>query len=303
MTHRAPTRRFDRCKSWPHDTARAVLDKSLSHRITREIQEREKLNVIDKWYTVCGVGTWLAAYSARGYREYGIIPELSQWLSSFNGVGLVGPRTYLAHSVIYIAILVFCYEYRKQALHGIGIGRQHTCHPTTSHYSTHLLTHLLRPLLENAAVAAAGIKAGAVRVVWACSQVVDLQTPDLRRFTSAVKDLEGLERKSHCLNSKIGNWFLAERVCTQTHGPSEHPKYSSAQIRSDTTHVHPLLHPAIKGTYTELWAGLSPDLGMQHAARIPWGRVHLAPRAEPGSAMKGPDADEEGSGFAGESWE
>ena len=43
------------------------------------------------------------------------------------------------------------------------------------------------------------------------------------------------------------------------------------------------------GAYTELWAGLSPELIMEHAGQyiIPWGRIHPSPRKDLLEALKG----------------
>ncbi|KAI4157095.1 MAG: hypothetical protein LQ342_008526 [Letrouitia transgressa] len=63
-----------------------------------------------------------------------------------------------------------------------------------------------------------------------------------------------------------------------------------------------MLHPPINGAYTELFAGLSPDVTVERSGAwiIPWGRF--------GSLRKdlelaGKTTAEGGSGVAGEFWE
>lgn len=65
----------------------------------------------------------------------------------------------------------------------------------------------------------------------------------------------------------------------------------------------PLLHDARKGAYTELWAGLAPDLTMDNSGGyiIPWGRVHSAPREDLLSALK--SVEDGGTGRARDFWE
>lgn len=62
--------------------------------------------------------------------------------------------------------------------------------------------------------------------------------------------------------------------------------------------VSPLLYGAKMDAYTEIWAGLSPDLTveMEHYL-IPWGRVHQSPRQDLLDALK---SVEEGGNRASE---
>ena len=50
----------------------------------------------------------------------------------------------------------------------------------------------------------------------------------------------------------------------------------------------PILHKAKMGAYTELYAGLSPDitLDMGGGYVVPWGRIHTAPRPDLGKAAE-----------------
>lgn len=55
----------------------------------------------------------------------------------------------------------------------------------------------------------------------------------------------------------------------------------------------PLLYTAKMGAYTELWSGLSEDLGIEDGGKyiLPWGRVHPGPRPDLLAALK---TEEEG---------
>ena len=50
----------------------------------------------------------------------------------------------------------------------------------------------------------------------------------------------------------------------------------------------PLLHNAKLGAYTELWAGLSPEVTEEQNGKyiIPWGRLHPSPRNDLLEALK-----------------
>jgi hypothetical protein len=64
--------------------------------------------------------------------------------------------------------------------------------------------------------------------------------------------------------------------------------------------VSPLLCNAKIGAYTELWAGLSPELTieMNGAYVIPWGRLHPSPRKDLLDALKSVEGG--GTGLADE---
>jgi hypothetical protein len=57
------------------------------------------------------------------------------------------------------------------------------------------------------------------------------------------------------------------------------------------------------GAYTELWAGLSPEVTMETNGGyvVPWGRIHPAPRQDLLDALK--STQDGGIGRAGEFWE
>ena len=92
--------------------------------------------------------------------------------------------------------------------------------------------------------------------------------------------------------SKTGNWFLASELARKV-GPQgifnvvQNPgNLKTNLIRHAPVWMRlaasPLLHNAKQGAYTELWAGLSPELTMDtnEGYVIPWGRVHRSPRQD-----------------------
>ena len=89
--------------------------------------------------------------------------------------------------------------------------------------------------------------------------------------------------------SKTGNWFLASELAHKV-GPQgilnvvQNPgnlktnliRHAPVWMRLA---VSPVLHNAKQGAYTELWAGLSPELTIDTNGGyvILWGRVHRSP--------------------------
>ena len=59
-----------------------------------------------------------------------------------------------------------------------------------------------------------------------------------------------------------------------------------------------MLYSAKMGAYTELWAGLSEDLGIGDGGKyvLPWGRLHPSPRLDLLAAMK--SREDGGTGVA-----
>ena len=170
----------------------------------------------------------------------------------------------------------------------------------------YLFTKLLLPALQAAAQAA---KPGSTRIIWTSSIVVDLSAPkggfDMADLTRVSED----QQKNYAI-SKTGNWFLASELARET-APynilsiTQNPGNLRTNLLRHAPKLmvvasYPLLHNARKGAYTELWAGLSPQLTMEHNGQyaIPWGRIHPGPRKDLLEALKG--TDEGGTGRATE---
>lgn len=184
----------------------------------------------------------------------------------------------------------------------------HEVQMATNCLGPYLLTNLLLPSLQ------AGAKdktPGSTRVVWTCSQVVDLSPPDEGSFMKDVLT-PTKDKPRNYLVTKIGNWFLASELAREVSGMGilsvvQNPGNLNTNLMRHAMWMkymsYPLLHKAKKGAYTELWCGLSQDLTMQNSGAyvIPWGRVHPSPRAELVKALK--SKAEGGTGLAREFWD
>ena len=161
----------------------------------------------------------------------------------------------------------------------------------------YLLTQLLLPTLRHTAESASP---AAVRVVWTSSIAVDVAAPkggiNISELTTPSSD-----QQRNYTTSKTGNWFLASALAAQV-GPkgilsvTQNPgNLKTALLRRAPWILGfvtaPLLHSAKMGAYTELWAGLSADLGIADGGKyvVPWGRVHPSPRPDLLAALKNPE--------------
>ncbi|KAI9660957.1 MAG: hypothetical protein M1821_009284 [Bathelium mastoideum] len=191
-----------------------------------------------------------------------------------------------------------------------GFSKQgHNLQHATNCLGPFLLTQLLSPALRRTAQDA---PPGSVRVVWSSSQIVDLSAPKggfpMTTFTSPPNDLQ-----THYTASKTGNWFLASEFARRNPqsgilSVTQNPGNLSTQLLRHAPVMRffssPLLHPPKMGAYTELWAGLSPELNLEEHGGVyivPWGRLHPAPRADLLGALK--SREEGGSGRASEFWD
>ncbi|EXJ67751.1 uncharacterized protein A1O5_09097 [Cladophialophora psammophila CBS 110553] len=155
-----------------------------------------------------------------------------------------------------------------------------------------LFTKLLLPILKRTAE---GEPKGTVRVSWAGSLAVDLQSPK-----GGVRWKKGADGKETLDDgnsnpftygvSKAANYFFATEF-GKRFGEKDgvlHNAYNPGNLASDLQRhmddqypswarrfLHFLLYPVVFGAYTEIYAGLSPDLTLekdQGAYIIPWGR-------------------------------
>ncbi|TFB03034.1 hypothetical protein CCMA1212_004987 [Trichoderma ghanense] len=171
-------------------------------------------------------------------------------------------------------------------------------------------TQLLLPLLRSTAADEATPK-GSVRVVWLSSQVMELSAPQdgiiLEEIKTPTKD-----RNRNYTNSKTGNYFLATELARRE-GPSSivsvslNPGALNTNLLRHTPHLkylaYPLLHKPRMGALSELYAGLSTDIGLENNGCyvIPWGRISHNVRADLVKASR--PTEEGGSGRAEEFWE
>lgn len=181
----------------------------------------------------------------------------------------------------------------------------HELQMATNCLGHYLLTQLLLPTLLRTAETTSP---ASVRVIWTSSLVVDFSAPKCGINISSLTNPYQDQQKNY-VTTKTGNWFLASALAahvgskgilsvTQNPGNLKTPLLRHAPwILGFVT--SPLLHKAKMGAYTELWSGLSEDLGIEDGGRyiLPWGRVHPSPRPELLAALK--TEEEGGTGNAG----
>jgi NAD(P)-dependent dehydrogenase (short-subunit alcohol dehydrogenase family) len=145
-----------------------------------------------------------------------------------------------------------------------------------------LFTQLLLPKLQAAAVAS---PKNSVRIVWTSSCLMEQQSP---KGGYSLEDIEKGGTNSAYINyatSKAANWIVADEA-GQRYGKDgiisvvQNPGNLSTQIYNTQSKfmmffVNRLLYPPKLGGYTELYAGLSPEITekQQGGLIIPWGRV------------------------------
>lgn len=158
----------------------------------------------------------------------------------------------------------------------------------------YLLTQLLLPTLLRTAETASS---AAVRVIWTSSIIVDILAPKCGIDISELETPPSDQYRNY-VTSKTGNWFLASALAAQV-GPkgilsvTQNPgNLKTALMRHMPWTLGfvmtPLLHSAKMGAYTELWAGLSAELGIEDGGKyvLPWGRLHPKPRPDLLAALK-----------------
>ncbi|KAL6722206.1 short-chain alcohol dehydrogenase [Lecanora helva] len=148
----------------------------------------------------------------------------------------------------------------------------------------YLLYRLLEPILVETASSS---PPGSVRVAWAGSVAIDVQSP---KPNGMELDNSGQPKdKGVQLNygqSKIGNLFFARKFARDTPQTAVvHVCFNPGNLKTELQRhwrgTQPLiarllvLHPAIKGAYTELWAALSPDITQERSGAyiLPWGKI------------------------------
>lgn len=175
-----------------------------------------------------------------------------------------------------------------------------------------LFTQLLLPLLRKTA---ASSPPGSVRVTWAASVAIDLLSPahgvDLDEANGGAPKVLSTPQQNYG-QSKSGNVLLGTEFARRYRddgivSASWNPGNLYTELYRHTGPVErvvarSMLYPSIKGAYTELYAGWSPDINMENSGClvVPWGRIQT-PRAgiEEGIKRK----DEGGLGVAEKFWE
>ncbi|KAH8883459.1 NAD(P)-binding protein [Thozetella sp. PMI_491] len=184
--------------------------------------------------------------------------------------------------------------------------------------ATLLLPTFLLPQLRAAALAEREIRGsfgGRTRVLWMSSGMADTSTP---RNGINFDELEGKNLIQNYAVSKTGAWFLG-REFARRHSSEDilSLPVNPGNLKTNSWEGTPallmwffntfMLYEPIYGTYTLLFARLSPDLAMEHSGIhiIPWGRVRpdseIKPRRDLLIAMT--PVEEGGLGYATKLWE
>lgn len=170
--------------------------------------------------------------------------------------------------------------------------------------ATILFTELLLPQLRSAAVASG--KSGKTRVVWTSSGLAEAGSPpngiDFNLLDKGTK-----KSMQNYGASKAGTWILS-REFARRHGKDGiisvclNPGYLKTASFAGTPALvmfilnRVMLSDAIFGAYTELYAGLSPDVTLENNGSyiIPWGRVRANAATPRQDLIKAGDTKEEG---------
>ncbi|PTD09329.1 putative oxidoreductase [Fusarium culmorum] len=173
-----------------------------------------------------------------------------------------------------------------------------------------LLTKLLLPVLKRTASISSE---PSTRVIFVTSGMVDSSPLGGIPLEELHPGKPSRDLARNYTISKTGNWFLASefdrRMRTDgiifiaqnpgnllTNIWERVPWFLKAPIRI-------LLHPPIKGAYSELWAGLSTEIKLEDGGRygVPWGKWHPGPRKDLLLSLK--TKDDGGSGVAVAFWD
>jgi NAD(P)-dependent dehydrogenase (short-subunit alcohol dehydrogenase family) len=108
--------------------------------------------------------------------------------------------------------------------------------------------------------------------------------------------------------SKAGNWFLASEfdrryategvvAVVQNPGTLRTPGWDGTPFLMRAL-MAPIFQPPKMGAYTELWAGLSPDVKSGDGGKfiIPWGRWNRTPKKEHSASLR--SREDGGTGLA-----
>ncbi|KAK5691801.1 short-chain alcohol dehydrogenase [Elasticomyces elasticus] len=186
----------------------------------------------------------------------------------------------------------------------------------TNCVAPYLFTKLLTPLLQQTATSS---PAGSVRVTWAASLGVDVQSPPNGGFdltSNGAPIVKTTRTQTNYGMSKVGNYFLASQFALRNHikdgngvvSLAFNPGNLRTELQRDMQSVMKwvittlLLYPAVFGAYTELYAGWAEETGRaeHHGGYVlPWGRVGDV-RADVQHEIK---AGKKGEGKAVKFWE
>ncbi|KAH8893648.1 NAD(P)-binding protein [Thozetella sp. PMI_491] len=178
--------------------------------------------------------------------------------------------------------------------------------------ATLLFTELLRPQLRDAAATSSP---GAVRVIWLSSIAAEGSTPP-NGLKFEELDEGTSDRLYNYAYSKSGSWFLA-REMARRYAPDGivSVALNPGNLKANSYEgmpwygmmlMGPLLHHPKYGGYTELFAGLSPQITQENSGAyvIPWGRIQTDEQCGRKDIVKALKSTEEGGlGYPKRLWE
>ncbi|RWA04759.1 hypothetical protein EKO27_g10347 [Xylaria grammica] len=196
-----------------------------------------------------------------------------------------------------------------------GVSRQPAGSVTTQGHEIHMGTNCLGPylltkfLLPTLAETAKSTPKNSVRVVFTSSGIIDLAGPPGGvSFAELEPGKHSGDINRNYSSSKAGNWFLASEfdrryakdgivAVVQSPGTLRTPGWNGTPWLTRAI-MAPIFHPPKMGAYTELWAGLSPDIKSGDGQKyiIPWGRWNMTPKKEHLASLK--SKEEGGTGLA-----
>jgi NAD(P)-dependent dehydrogenase (short-subunit alcohol dehydrogenase family) len=201
-----------------------------------------------------------------------------------------------------------------------GVSREPVGSTTVQGYEAHMGTNCLghflltKILLPTLLQTAKSLPKASVRVVFTSSGIVDMAGP------SGGVSLAELELGKHGKTieynysaSKAGNWLLASELDKRIRKDGilsvvQNPGSLNTKGWDTVPWVgkmlfKPFMHEPKMGAYTELWAGLSPELKMEDGGRFAtaWGRWHPMPNKDILKSLK--MKEEAGTGVAAKFWD
>ncbi|KAF4619006.1 hypothetical protein G7Y89_g14843 [Cudoniella acicularis] len=179
----------------------------------------------------------------------------------------------------------------------------------TNNVAPFLFTKILTPILIKTAKTAS---AGSVRVVWVSSSAaenfapengVDLDNLDYKKDKSTTYKY-GVSKAGNVYHSReYARYYGKEGIISVPLNPGNLKTELQRYVPAFVQRIFDLLtYPPIQGAYTELFAGLSPDITLENngAWVVPWGRfLPLRKELEAGSKT----IAEGGTGIAEKFWE
>ena len=200
-----------------------------------------------------------------------------------------------------------------------GIAQAPIGSTTKQGYETHmgvnclgpyLFTKLLMPLIIKTAQSS---PQNSVRVIWTSSMIIEINgPPDGVSFEEQTPGKHPADKDRTYAASKAGNRFLASELDKRVR------KDGIVSITQNPGNLYtkawdpvpgwmkfllwPFLYESKLGAYTELWAGLAPEITCADGGRyaVPWGRWHPMPKPQLLSSLKA--KEEGGTGLAAEFW-